>query len=372
MAECDTVKLMRRGPIRVLELSGSARERGLAHGEQFRDEIREYARDRIDLTCRGVWNGRSIERAAVLDLAERCLPAHQEYSPELTAELCAVAYASGCSVPEVLIAGGFTDIVDAVYAELGETTTIEDDCTAVVVADERADGAGFLAQTWDMHASALEHVLLLDIRPDDGPRALVLSTTGCLGQLGMNEAGICVGINNLSGTEGGVGVTWPHVVRKAMLATEFDAALACITEAPLAGAHNYMLRDGDGRGCNVEAFSTLFELTELDDNGLAHTNHPLSAQTQAVSQEKAEPLRGSSEARLRQASSALAQGTIGFEDVVELTRHPALCYAPAPPLDLATCGAVIMRPRVLDFWACWGPPSEDEYEHFSLARTAAA
>jgi isopenicillin-N N-acyltransferase like protein len=79
---------------------------------------------------------------------------------------------------------------------------VDDTCTAVIIPDGRAAGAGFLAQTWDMHASATPHVVMLDTVPDPGPAALVFSTVGCLGQIGMNEAGIAIGINNLTAADG--------------------------------------------------------------------------------------------------------------------------------------------------------------------------
>jgi isopenicillin-N N-acyltransferase-like protein len=132
-----------------------------------------------------------------------------------------------------------------------------DDCTAFLVPDSRtADGHGFFGQTWDMHDDSTEFVILLRGKPDDGPGYLAFSITGCLGMIGMNDAGIAIGINNLLGGDGQVGVTWPFVVRKALQQTEIDAALACITEAKLAGAHNYMIFDAHGRGYNVEAMST--------------------------------------------------------------------------------------------------------------------
>ncbi len=362
---------MRRGSIRVVELAGSPRERGLAHGERLATEIRAYADERMELVCQGRWNGRPIERTSVLALAEQCVPAHEAYSPELMAELRGLADAIGRPVAEVIAAGGFTDFVDVVYGRLGDGLVAEDDCTAVLVSDERAAGRGFIAQTWDMHASALDRVVLLDIRPAEGPRALVLSTAGCLGQIGMNDAGICVGINNLPGADGSPGVTWPVVVRKALLARDIEDALACITEAQLAGAHNYLLLDALGRGYNVEAFTTVSDVTELDVGVVAHTNHALAQATREVSQQKPAELQASSEARLRIARGALQSGMLELEDLIELTRHPTVCYAAAPPLELATCGATIMRPRSLDFWACWGPPDVNEYEHFSLAQTAA-
>jgi isopenicillin-N N-acyltransferase like protein len=364
--------LMGRGPIRVLELTGTPRQLGRAHGEAWRDSIRAYCEDRLALVAAGAWSSHPLERSEVLALAERCIPAHEAYAPELVAELAGIGEATGSGLAELVVLCGFTDFVDTVHGVYGASSPTgaappgEDDCTAVIVPDGRADGAGFLAQTWDMHDSAADHVVLLDLRPDDAPRSLVFTTTGCIGQIGMNDRGICVGINNLPGGDGRIGVTWPFVVRKALAQTDLDAALACVTGAPLAGAHNYLLFDASGRGYDVEASSTRVSVTSLGAEVLAHTNHCLAPETLAVSQPKAPELQASSEDRLRVASDELARGAVTADRLVELLRHPAVCYRGAPPFHLETCGAAIMRPATGDLWACWGLPSENDFQRFSL------
>ena len=168
---------------------------------------------------------------AILALAEACIPAHEAHSPVLHEEMCGMAEGAGITLAEAIVVGGFTDFVDTVRSHVAGShpaAVVEDDCTAFIVPDSRADGVGLYAQTWDMHDSATEHVVLFRVRPDDGPAALVFSTTGCLGQIGMNEAGVCVGINNLTGIDGTTGVTWPTVVRDALLRSTADEALEVV------------------------------------------------------------------------------------------------------------------------------------------------
>ena len=104
-----------------------------------------------------------------------------------------------------------------------------------------------------MHDTATDHVVLARLRPDDGPDALVFTTVGCLGQIGMNSAGVSVGINNLTGNDGRFGVTWPTVVREMLAQPTAADALDVLLRADLAGAHNYLILDAGGRGYNVEA-----------------------------------------------------------------------------------------------------------------------
>ncbi len=357
--------------MRVITVNGSPFERGVTHGTAFRDDIRAYADDRVGLVCAGQWSHHPLDRATVLDLAEACLEPHRAYAPDLVDEMAGLAQATGTSLAEMLIVSGFTDFVDTVYATYAHEGHAEDDCTAVIVPDHRTDGGGFLAQTWDMHDTATDHVILLDVRSDDAPRSLLLTTTGCVGQIGMNDAGLAIGINNLPGGDGQIGVTWPFVVRKALQQTTIEAALECITGAPLAGAHNYLLFDRLGNGYNVEGFSTVTHVTPLGADVIGHTNHCLAPSTLAVSQTKPTQLQESSELRLATAIDALTDGPITYERIEALTQHPAVSYRGGAPYHVETCGAAIMRPATLDFWACWGLPSENSYEHFSLAPVGA-
>ncbi len=393
--------------LRLLELSGSPYAMGYAHGLAYRDDIRRYTLGRVELAGSPGWTGHTTSRADVLALADACVTEHAAYAPDLLEEVRGTADATGLSVAELVITNGFTDFIDLVYAAAqqrvltptpvqpphptpphsregsgstpppqwgrlggGEqllTPQAADDCTAFIVPDSRtADGHGFFGQTWDMHDDSTEFVILLRGKPDDGPGYLAFSITGCVGMLGMNEAGIAIGINNLLGGDGQVGVTWPFVVRKALQQTDIDAALACITEAKLAGAHNYLLFDAEGNGYNVEAMSTHCVVTALDRAAIVHTNHCLLPPTIQRSRPRTASSQAASEARLAEAQAFLSDGPVSADDLMELTRRAPVCVRSTPPLHIESCGAAIMRPATSDFWAVWGPPTDGEYEHFRL------
>lgn len=356
-------------PIRILDLAGSPTQIGSRHGELHAEEIRKYANERIDLVASGLWSGGPLTRTEVLDIADSMLEAHERFDPALFEELVAIATSAGISTAEAIVGCGFTDFVDTVRAVVGgpiPTEVIEDDCTAMIVPDSRASGQGILGQTWDMHDSATEHVLLLRIRPDDAPAALVFTTTGCLGQIGMNEAGVCVGINNLVGTDGTRGVTWPSVVR-GMLKTETAAeAKSVLLGADLAGAHNFLILDKHGDGYTVEAMPSARPSIELGDEPIVHTNHTVLPEATAVQADKAPGLMDSSASRFDTATTLLADGDIDVERVMDITREPeAICQAAVDPYHIESSGAAIMRPSTGDFWACWGRPIDNEYEKIS-------
>ncbi len=345
---------MKGQEIRTLPLAGSPAELGRGHGAAHAPAIRAYTDGRIELAAAGT----SWDRDRTLALAERMLAAHEAYDPVLYAEMAAMADAAGISAAEAVVTGGYTNFVDVVRAEAGGSA-FEDDCT-VVIAD------GFLAQTWDMHASATPFVVMLDLQPEGAPAALVFTTVGCLGQIGMNEAGIAIGINNLTVTDGRVGVTWPFVVRKALAQTDFDAAVRCVLDADLAGGHSFLLLDADGRGVSIEATPTATHVEWLGAGGLAHTNHCLAPATQAVEAPRPPELAASSEARLADAAGFLAGTPASVATLTALLRDErSICRRPEPPFDYESSGAVIMRPGTGELWACWGVPADGEFTRFA-------
>jgi len=357
--------------IRILELSGSFYEIGYQHGETYRDAIHKFTEERVKLSGDENWTGHNLSREQVLELGEACLKAHRAYAPELVEELRGMADATDLSMAELVIMNGFTDFIDVVYnvdqLEPQTTTYAEDNCTSFLAANETtADGHGLFGQTWDMHATATPYVILLKGKPVDAPAFLVFSITGCVGMIGMNDAGVAIGINNLMAKDGQIGVTWPFVVRKALMQTNVDDALACITTAKLAGAHNYLLMDKTGKGYNVEAMATHHQIEALDANTLIHTNHCLLPRHLEIERKRLPEAQANSELRLSRAGDLLAQRPITPEILMQVTRDADVRQVPAPPMHIETCGAAVMRPATGDFWAVWGQPSENEYEHFML------
>lgn len=360
----------RRPPIRVLDVSGSPEAIGHAHGSAYADEIRVYTADRVALVASGSWSGGPIDPADVLDIAESMLPAHESFDADLYAEMVSMAEAAGITPAEAVVVGGFTDFVDTVRAVVGgiaPVSVVEDDCTATIVPDGRAGGSGFLAQTWDMHDTATDHVLLLRLQPDDAPSALVFTTTGCLGQIGMNSEGVAVGINNLTGLDGTRGVAWTSVVRAMLKTATADEALRVLLDADLAGAHNFLIFDAHGAGYNVEAMPSARPVETLAHDPIVHTNHAIDPVAMAVHAEKHPIQLDSSTRRLEHARELLADGVIDADRLMAMTRdEDAICQVSIEPFHVESSGAAVMRPRTREFWACWGRPAENEYQRISL------
>jgi isopenicillin-N N-acyltransferase-like protein len=343
---------MRSGPLRVLEIFGDTRDFGRIHGTECKALIRDYLDERLGLSGNATWAGRPADTNTVLDLAEKTLAHHHAYSATLYEEMLALAQAADITPAEAVVVGGFTDLVDIVRAHDG-WAPIEDDCTAVI-----DPIGGVLAQTWDMHASAGEYVVMLKLDPLSGPAAVVQTTAGCLGQIGMNEAGIGVGINNLTSI-GKPGVTWPFVVRKTLEQTTLDAAVECVLDADLAGGHNYLLVGPDGTGVNIEAMPGTMKVDRVTDRAFVHTNHCIDEGTSLEEGERTpEHVEGS--------QTRLDRGAHLASDLDAFFADPSIARRAGLPQDVATCGAVVMRPVERRLDSVWGIPGEGPWETFRL------
>jgi len=356
-------------PIRTLTVSGEPYNLGYQHGQAFAKPIGELTEERLKLCATDDWARAGVPHHVIIDLAERCMPYHRRFDEALCAELQGVADGSGVPIAELLIMNGFTDFVDVLHQHI-----VDDPggCTAFMTSPgESPDKRGYLAQTWDMHTTATPYVLMLDLRPNTGPAVLTFTLNGCVGMIGMNDAGIAVGINNLYTSEGKKGVTWPFVVRKMLAQTDLNAAMAVLDSADLAGAHNYLVMGPDGTGYNVEAVPSLRSVTPLEST-YVHTNHCLEPALVSLERPRSEPAHQSTVTRLSQAQTFLGnhKGKIDVDTLIELTRLQhgegfSVCQTPVPGYEVESSGACVMSPGTREMWAVWGLPSENDYQRFT-------
>lgn len=375
--------------LRVLRAEGSPFEIGYTHGAAYAEDIALLTEERLRLCTDPTWTGGRVASIdEVLRLGAACLARHEAYAPGLMDEMRGMAAATGLGLNELVVMNGFTDFVDVVAndraaAELWpdgaarHTEQLEDegDCTAFVVDGvASATGQTFIGQTWDMHTTATPHVILLDLAPQGAPRLLTFTITGCVGMIGMNEHGVAVGINNIMGADGRVGIHWPYVVRAMLAQRTVDAALGVLLGARLSGGHNYVLAGpgGDGaiQGYNVEATATRFAVTRVQ-GFTAHSNHCLAPDLLDFERPRKSLSLTSTCNRLDQAQRFLAErrGRITVETLMKMTRHHeggemSICAHVHPTYDVESSGACIMAPATRELWALWGLPCENEYERF--------
>src|SRR3989338_4702499 len=172
------------------------KEIGQEHGEHFRESVRAMAALRVDLMFK---EPQFKSKGQVFDLAREHLPILKAYDFDLYSELVGISEGSGISPEEIVILNHYTDMRD-----IGG-------CTTVFVPSAHGN---LLGQTWDIDASALDHVVLFKFHDN-----LIFSVAGCLGLTGFNTQSLGICINNLSSLDARVGLIWPALVRRVLRAS---------------------------------------------------------------------------------------------------------------------------------------------------------
>lgn len=345
--------------MRVLELPAGAtpREWGRIHGESFRGEVRALSAIRTYLCTRV---GGFPDRASVLAAAEAHLPVLARYHGGLHDELVGIAEGAAVTPAEIVVANHYTDLRD-LSPDQSTWRPAPGDGGCSVIWAETPTGR-ILAQTWDMHATAIPYVMMLHVPSlEGGPAAWFLTLTGCLGLAGMNEAGVAIAINNLYSNDATVGAVWPAVVRHALQHTHASGARDHVLGAPIGSGHHYFVAD------RADAFAietsgvlrrTMFSSTAAAPRpSYCHTNHCLDPEVAAVS--SVSPTSTTHERYAWLTSSLGARPVVDLEDVwVRMGSQDgwpkSVCTnmaTPENPHGTATCGAIAMNLDTREVWA---------------------
>ncbi len=365
--------------MRVLELpeGKSPREWGRIHGESFRGEIRALAAIRTYL-CTKV--GGFKDAAQVKVAAAAHLPVLERYHAGIHAELVGIAEGAGVAAEDIVVANHYTDLRDldpdpstwqpaptrddaslhgppAGGKSAGAEGLGGDGCS--VLWGETGTGR-ILAQTWDMHATAIPYVMVLRVPASPaGPAATLLTVTGCLGMAGMNSARVGIAINNLFSTDATLGVVWPAMVRRALHETTAEQARDVIATSPIGSGHHYFVADRR-HAFAIEASGTRRKQVFGGGAVYCHTNHCLDGDVAARSKVpststtydrmtwlegnlRAEPLRDLPDAWRR----------LGSDDGWPRSICTNMA-TPESPHGAATCGAIAMNLDTGELWAQQG------------------
>ncbi|HTR52109.1 MAG TPA: C45 family peptidase [Kofleriaceae bacterium] len=348
--------------MRVLELPAgkSPREWGRIHGESFRGEVKALAQIRIYL-CTKVGGFAGSDQ--VLGAARAHLPVLERYDAALFAELCGIAEGAAVTPEEIVVANHYTDLRDLdpdpkTWRPAPESDADPGGCSVIFA--ETASGR-VLAQTWDMHATAIPYVMLLAL-----PDAKLLTVTGCLGMAGMNQARVAIAINNLFSTDATLGVVWPAMVRRALREPTAVAARDLIVRSPIGSGHHYFVAD-DRHAFGIEASGTKRRVVYDRDPALDrevparyfHTNHALDPDIAAASKV---PPTSTTFDRMRHLEAGRHARLDGLDDAWRALGSEdgwpkSVCTnmaTPESPHGAATCGAIAMNIATGEVWAQQG------------------
>lgn len=360
--------------MRVLELPAGASpaEWGRIHGESYRGEIRALAALRTYL-CTKV--GGFADAGQVRRAAEAHLPVLAAYHAGLYQELVGIAEGAGVPPADIVVVNHYTDLRDLDPDPATWRPAPTRDAPDQAGASSGAEGLGgdgcsvlwaesptgrILAQTWDMHATAIPYVMVLRVPGSpDGPAATLLTVTGCLGMAGASAARVGIAINNLYSTDATLGVVWPALVRRALHQPTAEAARDVIAGGPIGSGHHYLVADRRGAYA-IEASGTRRKQVFGGGAAYCHTNHALDPDVAARSKV---PATSTTWDRMQWLERDLAHAPI--RDLADAWRRlgsedgwpRSVCTnmaTPESPHGAATCGAIAVNLDTGELWAQQG------------------
>ena len=255
----------------VVELAGTGRQRGEAHGESLRELVRE-AVDR--------WTENVLARAPVgaeaylTELVDNSgyRRAINAYAPDLGAEVAGIAAAAGANERHVL---GLS-LMDEEWW-LRSVLARPHHCTSVARCASNGEPA-LVAQNMDLPAWLDGLQVLLDVSPTSAaPRALVPSHAGMIGLNALNEHGVGIAVNALPQLPARAdGLPVAVVIRLLAAQRDLASAVAVAQQIEHATGQNYTIGDRNGV---VSMECSAAGATRYNPGGpaIAHSNHPLAS-----------------------------------------------------------------------------------------------
>ncbi|AGF80095.1 putative choloylglycine hydrolase (plasmid) [Desulfocapsa sulfexigens DSM 10523] len=248
-----------------LKISGSPKEMGLTHGETYRNLIGTLFEIRHELLLKGA---KGSDENKIEDIAYSFWKYISNFDKPLAIELESTAKAANILPWKLVVAGGFTDLMDAL------STTIHPDYHECTVAIDPAKG--FIAGTWDSHPEAGEALILLERHPNNGPATLALTTAGWPCQQGLNSYGVGFAITNLTPNKSSKhGLV--YIAANAFLGTAQSTShiLNQLKTETYCSGHSYIVLDRTGSGAIMETTNTTTNILQI--NSLTtKANHYLS------------------------------------------------------------------------------------------------
>lgn len=354
------------------ELGGTDESIGYNVGVKCRDLIREEIELLVNtlIAISPVFSTRN----ELLQHTGKYLPYATAFAPELIKEIRGIARGSETKFEEVFFLNCFSDI----FADSCNPSMVKDlwGCTSFVAGMEGTkSGTILMGQSFDLNIMFEKFPLILLIKPQNGPEALIYTLAGIVGCIGVNSTGVAVLNNKLLTLDSRPGVPFTFLVRKALEQKTAVEASQVIIKARRATGMNYIIGDTGGRIIDLETTAVQHDFLNVSGCFFAHSNHCLSYK---IRQYQYKELNDSI-LRLAQAEKKLEMenGLITVETFVELTKdhvgYPrSICHHPDAKLvefqRMKTISAVIVDLSRYEMLATMGNPCQNDFISYSLEK----
>jgi isopenicillin-N N-acyltransferase like protein len=321
-------------PERCIHASGSRYRIGYQQGASHRADIHRFLGDRLTRI------GGILARQVSLPEYSRTIGEYaaviKDRLPDMAEELRGLADGAGISEEEAYLLQLRRELVGY------RSVRSRGDCTTF---GRLAPGRTVIGQTIDLNGDMAPEltVLRLDLE-DTGRRLLLLSFTGLLGYLGMNDRGLAICLNLVLGGTWRPGIPGYMAIRHLLdEASTVEECLERLSGLPLASSRALTITDGR-RLVTVEYI--LDEMVVIEGDELVHANHFLHAGF--ADRDELNPFARTSSLR-RQDACAAALGKLPADTdeqaYLDILAEPTVDVAPNGDIKReCTVGSVVMRP----------------------------
>ena len=269
---------------------GTSYQRGLQYGTQARARVRlsVQAYQQAFAHYAG-WDWPAVRREAA-----RFEAPIGKFRPAYLEEMRGIAAGAGLDLADVLAINVRTEVMysakarNAPRAEPPTAKHLPAECSAFAyVPAPGQPGATILGQNWDWLLHAAQTLVVLEVRPDDGPDFVTVVEAGLLAKTGMNAAGLGLVTNALvtDADTGEPGLPYHVLLRAVLDCGTVTEALKVLQAGLRSSSANYLIAHASGTALDIEAapgdFTRLYPLFP-QDGVLLHTNHFLAPRRDPV------------------------------------------------------------------------------------------
>jgi isopenicillin-N N-acyltransferase like protein len=363
----EMTQLLKASPYRVLEVSGSASDRGYKYGAHHAALIRRLLNSHYNFYSTYL----NTSRDEALKWASKYIPPTREYSESVADEIEGVAEGAGLKLEEVMLIAAFNEVF---YPKLAKA------CTSFAVRNgATSDGLTYVGQNNDEGIDPWldgDCTTLTRFIQTDAPNALIYTYAGAPAMMGINSEGLSVCLNALGFDEPELGVPMLCVVREVMNQRDIEGAVEAVGRAKRAFAINFMM--GSPKGiANIETNPLKVETTRAGDV-LYHANHYLFCPVEGFSEMKSPEYMANSTFRCER-MKALIEENEGKLDLSILegilrdheNRPNMICAHVNEKRTKAhwsrTLDGMIYIPEKREAWISHGNPCESEFVRYTIA-----
>ncbi|MEO1266558.1 MAG: C45 family peptidase [Myxococcota bacterium] len=351
--------------------------RGEAYGAQARAQIQ-----RSMATYTRVFASNNIGWREAGQRARRYLEPIATIDATLIEEMEGIARGAGVELEDILALNCRSEILPSTFLKIfGDGQPEVNECTSLVASASggSTDGQTWLAQNWDWVGLQRQALVVLQTQDRHGMPIDTLTEAGMLAKIGMNRAGLAVGLNMLRSKRDGLRSGVPvHVLLRHSLSCstlqEVRTLFADLMQGVgFASASNMPCADAQGDVGSFEFSPAGWEELQPTAGIAVHTNHFVCPSL--VGQQAPMECSLSTESRLRCARSYAARGPISPETIQALLRDESMgdcsvCRHPNPDLPeegrVESVVAVMLNCTARRWWLAFGIPSTTTFDELHL------